>query len=461
MAELVLAVAVVVAGAAGWLLGAGRARAAAQAERERLAARAAAAEALGEELRRQLAKREQEAGEVERALETERGARLQAEVRMEALRQSLEEQRGLLESARERLAETFRGLSAEVLRESGAALLEQARQAVDAQFARRQEAIDAAVRPLQETLQRYEAALGDLEARRQQAYGGLQEQLRALAATGADLQREAGNLATALRTPHVRGRWGELTLHRVVELAGLAAHCDYVEQVTVEGEGGRLRPDLVVRLPGGRQIVVDAKAPLSAYLDAVNAASPEERQAALARHAQQVRQHLTALAGKGYWSEFARAADFVVMFLPGEPFLAAAAQADPTLLEDAVSRGVLVATPTTLIAVLRAVALGWRQQQVADNAERIRKLGQDLYERLRVMIGHLQEVGEQLGRATGAYNRAVGSLESRVLPAARRFRELGAAAGDELGGLAPVDQAPRPLDAPEAPRQLDAPGLGS
>jgi DNA recombination protein RmuC len=225
--------------------------------------------------------------------------------------------------------------------------------------------------------------------------------------------------------------------------------------VTVNGGEGRLRPDMMVYLPNGREIVVDAKVPLTAYLDAVAGASDDERNAALLRHAQQVRQHMTALASKAYWEEFGKAAEFVVMFIPGESFVAAAAQADPSLLEDGMAKRIVVATPTTLIALLRAVAFGWRQEQLAANAAQISGLGRDLYERMRTFVGHVDDVGDKLGKATAAYNRAVGSLESRVLPAARRFRDLGAAIGEELTTLEPVDTQPHQISIPELPRQLD------
>jgi DNA recombination protein RmuC len=237
-------------------------------------------------------------------------------------------------------------------------------------------------------------------------------------------------------------------------------HCDYVEQVTVEGEEGRLRPDMIVHLPGGRDIIVDAKVPLAAYLESVAAASDEERTAALARHAKQVREHMTVLAAKAYWEQFPAAPELVVMFIPGESFVGAAAVADPTLIEDGMAKRVVVSTPTTLIALLRAIAYGWRQEQVAVNAERIRDLGNQLYDRLRTLAGHFDSLGGALGRAVNAYNSFVGSMETRVLPAARRFRDLGASAGDEIGPLPAIEQAPRQPDAPEFPRQLttsDAP----
>jgi DNA recombination protein RmuC len=394
-------------------------------------------------------RREAEVAQLRSALQEEQVRRVQASERAGAERRNLEEQTRLLDEARTRLADTFRALSADALRDNRTAFLEAAGERLDGHLA-----------PLRQVLGAYDAGVRALEQARQQAYGGLRQQIETLVMTGTGLKAATDSLVTALRTPHVRGRWGEITLRRVVELAGMVEYCDFVEQVTVDREEGRLRPDMVVRLPSAREIVVDAKAPLTAYLDALAASTDEERGTCLARHAQQVRQHMVALAGKAYWEEFGKAAEFVVMFIPGEPFVAAAAQADQSLIEDGMARRVVVATPTTLIAVLRSVAHGWRQEQLAANAERIRELGQELYERVRVMVGHLGDVGDRLGQATAAYNRAVGSLESRVLPAARRFRDLGAGTGAEIPLLEAVDEQARALGVPEIPRELDAPGLG-
>jgi DNA recombination protein RmuC len=447
-------VAVVVGGALGWGLGHGRARRAAQAEREPLQARLASLETLGDELRKQLTARDLEVSELRSTAEAERAGRVQAETRWDAARQSVAEQRRLLDEARERLADTFKALSADALRESQTAFLERAETALG----RRQEAMDAAVRPLEDALRRYEEHVRALEVARQRAYGGLEEQLRALAASSADLQREAGNLAGALRAPDVRGRWGEITLHRVVELAGLAERCDYVEQPTLDGPAGRARPDMIVHLPNGRRVVVDAKVPLAAYLESTAASATEERAAVLLRHAQQFRQHMTLLASKAYWEQLDGTPELVVMFVPGEPFLAAALQTDGRLLEDGIARRVLLATPTTLIGLLLAIAHGWREERSAANALQIRDLGRHLHERLRTLGAHVEEVGGALGRAVHAYNRAVGSLESRVLPAARRFRDLGAAAGDDIAALPVLEQVPRPLTAPEySPAPISTP----
>jgi len=461
MLELAIAAAggLLVGAGLAWALARGHYQAAALAESQTLRERFAGSQALADDLHRQLARREQESAETTRSMGTEREARARAEAGFEAARQNLDEQRRLLEEAHVRLGETFKALSAEALDRSTSSFLHLAREQLETELARRQEALDALVRPLQDTLGRYEGQLRELEATRQQAYGSLDQQLKSLSQQGADLQRETGNLVGALRSSQVRGRWGELTLHRVVELAGMTEHCDYVEQATVTSEAGRIRPDMIVHLPAGRRIAVDAKVPLSAYLDAMASATPDDRMGAMSRHAQQVRQHMATLSGKAYWSGLDGSVDLVVMFIPGESFVGAAAEADPRLIEDGIAQKVVIATPTTLIALLRTVAYGWRQEHLAENAERIRRLGQDLYDRVRTMVGHVDDVGGSLRKATVAYNRAVGSLESRVLPAARRFREMGAGEGGEIVPLETVDEQARSVDAPELPRQLDTPGL--
>ena len=452
MLEIVFVVVGVVIGAGvAWMLASARVRARLLVDVHSRESRLAAAEATTDELRKQLSQRELEAADLREALASAQTQHAQAETRWEAARQNLDEQRRLLDEAQARLGDTFKALSADALRESNTAFLQLAQQALAAELEPRQQAMDGLVRPLTEALRRYEDEVHQMEVKGQQAYGSVEKQLEMLATRSAELQRETNNLVTALRAPHVRGRWGEITLHRVVELAGMTEHCDYLEQVTVEGETGRLRPDMVVRLPNGREVIVDAKVPLVAYLDALSAPTEEERQAALARHGQQVRHHMNALSGKAYWEEFAKAPAFVVMFIPGESFVAAAAHADPALIEDGMAKGVVVATPTTLIALLHAIAFGWRQEQVAENAERLRTLGGELHDRMQKFTEHLERVGVALGRATGAFNDAVGSLEHRVLPSARRFRELGASAGAEIAPLKSVDVQPRSLTAPELP----------
>jgi DNA recombination protein RmuC len=444
---------VLLGGALRWAVARVSAEGTVRAAREGLQSRLAAAESRADELTKQLTQRDLEAGDLRGALETERAVRTQAETRLEAARESLDEQKTLLDGARAELTQTFKALSADVLRESQTSFLTLA----DERLGRREQAVDALVRPLQEALQRVESQTQHLETKREGAYATLQQQLTNLGSTSDELRRETLNLVTALRGSQVRGRWGELTLHRVVELAGLAEHCDFEEQVTLKGESGALRPDMVVHLPGNRDIVVDAKVSLSAYLDALETTRAEERNTALMRHASQMRQHMNTLGGKAYWSQFATSLDLVVMFVPGETFVSAAVEQDPALIEDAMNQRVVIATPTTLIALLRAIAYGWKQERLASSALEIRDLGRDLYERLRTLAGHVDRIGMTLGQSVRAYNDAVGSLESRVLPKAREFRDLGAGEGDEIKRLRGVEHVPRPLAAAELTGQLVMP----
>ena len=269
------------------------------------------------------------------------------------------------------------------------------------------------------------------------------------------LQSETANLVTALRAPSVRGQWGEIQLKRVVEMAGMVAQCDFSEQVTAAGDGvdndQRVRPDLVVHLPGGKNIVIDAKAPLKAYLDALEAEDPEERRGHLESHSRQVRRHIAQLASKSYWSQFEPTPEFVVMFLPSEGIFSAALEQDPSLLEYGVDQRVIVASPTTLIALLRAVAYGWTQEKLAKNAQDISQLGRELYDRLASLSGHIQKVGRGLDRAVSSYNDAIGSLEGRVLVSARRLKDLGTGSRAELVAPQAVDRRTRPLQSPLPP----------
>jgi DNA recombination protein RmuC len=449
--ELALVAGGLVVGAAGaWLLARGHFHARAAAEREALGHRLATAETVADETRKQLTQRELDVTELRAALDAERTQRSAAEVRWEEARRAADEQRRLLDEARAELAKTFEALSAEALRRSNTSFLELARQAFDAQLNPREAAIKGLVQPLADSLSRYEKHLREVETARQRAYGSLEEQLRALSTTSERLQRETGTLATALsRSSQARGRYGEVALRRIVELAGMTARCDFNEQVSADGGGGRVRPDVIVHLPDRRQIVIDAKVPLSAYFEALAATRPEDREAALARHAQQLRLHITQLAGKSYWAEFPDACDFVVMFVPGESFFAAAIEADDALIEEAGQRRIVMATPTTLIGLLLAIHHGWRQAQMAESAKKISDLGKDLYDRLRTLGGHFEKMRRGLVQATESYNAAVGSLQRRVLPAARRFEELGAVSGDTIGDLEPIERPPDAVTAPE------------
>lgn len=412
--------------------------------------RAQRAETLSEELRRQLETEQSEHVRLRQEFQDMSRSCAIAETRAAEAAKHAEEQRTLLSQARQELAESFRALSGEALKHNNEAFLSLAKATYETlqteakgELAQRQQAIDELVRPLTESLHRYDEQLRAMEQSRQAAYGGLDQHLKLLAESQQRLKEETENLVSALRAPAVRGRWGEITLKRVVELAGMVAHCDFTEQESVVVEDGRLRPDMIVQLPGGRQIVVDAKAALSGYLDAYEASGEDQRREGLRRHAAQVRAHMSQLSLKAYWSQFAQAPEFVVLFLPGEQFLGAALEQDPGLIEDGFAQGVVLATPTTLMALLRAVAYGWRQERLAAHAEEAGRLGKDLYERMAVLAEHLNDVGQALGRSVTAYNKAVGSLETRILPAARRFKELGVASDKDIPLLGPMEVVPR------------------
>jgi DNA recombination protein RmuC len=355
-----------------------------------------------------------------------------------------------------RLRASFGELAGTALRDNSDMFLKLARETlgreqagIEGTLREREAALTALVTPIRTALEKTEAQVASIERERRDSFSALRTQIELLASGQTALQRETHNLVTALRRPEVRGRWGELTLRRVVELAGLAEHCDFSEQVTVAN--GLFRPDLVVHMPEGRNLVIDAKTPLEAYLEAVDAPTEEVRALALARHAQQVEARVRDLASKAYWSQFEHSPEFAVLFLPGDQFLSTALSARPELLDNALRQHVIVATPSTLVALLKAVAYGWRQQAVADNAREIRDLGQELHRRLASFVGHLARTGKELGSAVDAYNKAVGSLERQVLPGARRFTELGAAAGEPLPTLEPVETLVREPAAGDLP----------
>lgn len=429
---------------------ASRVRANAQAQLLVTGERAQRAESLAEELRRQVLQNSLDLDRIRQDLSEASQARAVAETRAGETALHLSEQKTLLTQARQELAETFQALSGEALKQNNEAFLDLAKNSfatlqaeAKGDLAQRQQAIDSLVKPLQDSLHRYDDQLRQLEQSRQAAYGGLDQHLKLLAESQQRLQSETGNLVKALRSPAIRGQWGEITLKRVAELAGMVTHCDFFEQESITVDGGRLRPDMIVQLPGGRQIIVDAKTVLAGYLDAHEALTEELRIEGMRRHAAQVRSRMDELSMKAYWNQFAQAPEFVVLFLPGEQFLGAALEHDARLIEDGFLRSVVLATPTTLMALLRAVAYGWRQERLTEHAEEAGRLGKDLYERMAVLTEHLNDVGQALGKSVLAYNKAIGSLETRILPAARRFKDLGVSSEKEIPMLDPVELVSR------------------
>ena len=377
-------------------------------------------------------------------------------IRLEETEKHLQDDKVLLEKATHQLSDTFRALAADALHQNNDGFLALAterfgtvRSEAACDLEARKQEIETLVKPLGDSLAEMTKQIRSMEKDRSAAYGTLTEQVKSLVSTQDLLRTETGNLVKALRAPIVRGRWGEVQLKRVVELAGMVDRCDFSEQQSVETDNGRLRPDMRVFLPGGKIIVVDAKAPLQAYLEALEAPTDELRIAKLKEHARQVRDHMAKLSAKNYWEHLQPTPEFVVMFLPGEAFFSAALEQDPSLIEQGVNQHVILATPTTLIALLRAVAYGWRQEQIAENAQRIADLGKDLYERMATMAEHIEDIGGDLHKAVGSYNKVIGSLERMVLPAARRFKELGVGGKKDIPELNPIDGDPRQLSLTE------------
>ncbi len=458
MLESILGICGLVVGSVlAWLLASSRHKLAAQKQQSSLASQLASAESALEEVRHQFEDQQQTVTQLREQLDEQRQQCTQAQTKLEESSSRFEAQQRSLDDAQKKLKDSFEALSAKALQTNTQQFLAVAKKSLEVvmsdakgDLGKREEAIKGLVKPIADALKRYETQIQNLEKSRQSAYGSLQEQVKAMAVTNKELQLQAGQLATALRDPKVRGQWGELALKRAAELAGMSEHCDFEQQVSVDTDDGTYRPDMVVRLPGGRSVVIDAKAVLQAYLDAVGAPDEAARRLCLSRHAQQVRSRVRELSSKSYWDKLGITPEFVVLFLPGESFFSAAVDVDPTLIEDAIESKVILASPTTLIALLRAIAYGWRQEQVAENAEIISQLGRELYDRMHAFVTHFEKIGKNLSRSVEAYNSAVGSLEHRILPSTRRFKELGAAGGDDIADIQPIDLTSRHLDAPRS-----------
>lgn len=401
----------------------------------------------GQQLQQTLKTEQQEREELLQQL-----ARMEAQLAAE--KQSAREKLQILNETQQQLENKFRALSSQALVANNQSFLELAKstlenfqQQAQGDLQNRQQAINQLVQPLQESLQKVDHKIEQLEQKRSGAYARLDEQLKSLLSSQIKLESETGNLVRALRTPAVRGRWGEIQLRKVVEMAGMVNYCDFVEQETADS--GRLRPDMIIKLPNGRNIIVDSKAPLQAYLESLEADNDQQRTAHLTHHARQIRDHLQKLAAKNYWEQFQPTPEFVVLFLPGETFFSAALAQDPALIEAGVDQKVLLATPTTLIALLRSVAYGWRQEQLNENAEAISQLGREIYDRLATLTQHFSLMGKNLERAVDSYNKGMASLDSRVLVSARKFKELGAGSSKDIDPLEQIDKTPRPPQLPE------------
>ena len=377
---------------------------------------------------------------------------LELEARIKGQEALQHERDSAYEAANSRLTSAFSELANKSLQANSENFLRLAEQNLGVQqekanraLGEREQAVENLVKPIRESLKQSQQQIAELEKSRSEAYGSIRAQLESMQLSQKSLAQETKNLVSALRRPEVRGRWGEITLRRLVELAGMVEHCDFHEQVHTTDGDNIIRPDMIVRMPNQRELVVDVKTPLDAYLEAVEAPDDQKRQAALERHARNVREHIRKLASKNYWEQFSQSPDFVILFIPGDQFLSAALNEDPNLIDSALSQQIILATPTSFVALLKAVAYGWSQVALTENAEEIRRLAADLYGRLTAFVGHLNKLGRQLSSSVENYNRAVGSLERKVLPGARKFVELGVRPKKEIEPLETLESMPREL----------------
>jgi DNA recombination protein RmuC len=410
----------------------------------------ASARAQSEALRVQLEALHREHEQLQQNLRLMEVAKVSAETKLEDAQQHLAGQQSLLETAKVTLSDTFRSLASEALAGNNKGFLTLAEEKFKAlkdeaagAFDQRHASFESLLHPLTESLRTYQKESKELEDKRLRELSAVGEQLRQLAFAQSVLHTETSKLVNALRSPQIRGRWGEIALRKTAELAGMSANCDFFEQATVTTEVGRLRPDMIVKLPAGRDVVVDSKVPLSAFLDSLEAPTDEDRENALMRHVSQMKRHISQLASKEYWDQFPAAPEFVVLFIPNDSFLAAAAERDSSLMESALTKKVVIATPTTFIALLRAIAYGWRQEQVAESAQQISALGQELADRLGVMIEHFSKIGHALGRAVESYNSTVSSLENRIMPTAKKFKLLGIPTKKDILDLKSLEHLPK------------------
>ena len=448
MMIIVAAIAAVAAGVVAYLV----ANVRAAGKLSEAQARTSAAEAVTSEVKEQLADAERDFDSLREKLSRSETDRADALARLEESHRNLVAQKELLEQAKSQLTDVFKALAADALAQSNKGFLTLAEQKFKAlsdesktDLETRRLAVANLVEPLNKALADYKEQARGMEERRVKEISAVGEQLRTLAQAEVALRQETSQLVNALKSPQIRGRWGEIALRKTAELAGMSKHCDFVEQESVTGETGRLRPDMVVKLPAGREVVVDSKVPLAGFMEALEATNDADRAQALARHAVLMRQHVSKLATKEYWNQFNTAPEFVVMFIPNDSFLAAAAESDPALIESALAQNVVIATPTTFIALLRAIAFGWRQELVAEGAQKISQLGRELADRIAVVAGHIDSLGSSLSKSVDSYNAVVSSVETRLLSSARKFKELGAEGKREVEELRPIEQSPRQL----------------